>query len=102
MKGLLSRHGGSGLAGQEAESNAKAAKLYEVLDANPAVYQAVNDKACRSRMNVCFRVKDEATEKAFLTGAEKRMLLGLKGRESRTLSCVLFAHPNPTASLWGR
>ena len=80
MRGLLSKHGDSGLAGQEAVSKAKAELLYGVLDANPEIYQPVNDKSCRSRMNICFRVKDPETEKEFLAGAEKLLLLGLKGR----------------------
>ena len=33
-------------------------------------------------MNICFRVKDAATEKEFLEGAEARMLQGLKGHRS--------------------
>lgn len=82
MRGLISAHGSSKLAGQEALSNAKAKAIYEVLDANPKVYQPVNNKDVRSRMNICFRIGNEATEKQFLEGAEKRMLLGLKGHRS--------------------
>lgn len=80
MQGLLSTYGSSGLAGQEALSDAKAEILYRILDANPDTYQPVNDISCRSRMNICFRVKDPETEKDFLAGAEERLLLGLKGR----------------------
>jgi len=82
VKGLISTHGNSQLAGQEALSNAKAEKIYRILDANPDVYQPVNDKNVRSRMNICFRVGNSITEKEFLEGAEKRMLLGLKGHRS--------------------
>ena len=82
MRGLLAVHGDSKVAGQEAVSNAKAETIYSVLDANPNVYQPVNDRSVRSRMNICFRVKDAATEKEFLEGAEARMLLGLKGHRS--------------------
>lgn len=82
VKGLISTHGNSKLAGQEALSNAKAEKIYRILDANPDVYQPVNDKNVRSRMNICFRVGNSITEKEFLEGAEKRMLLGLKGHRS--------------------
>ena len=82
MRDLLAAHGDSKVAGQEAVSNAKAETIYRVLDANPAVYQPVNDKSVRSRMNICFRVKDAATEKEFLEGAEARMLQGLKGHRS--------------------
>ena len=82
MRGLLSAHGNSKVAGQEDVSNAKAETIYRILDANPQVYQPVNHKSVRSRMNICFRVLDTATEKEFLEGAEARMLQGLKGHRS--------------------
>ena len=82
MRDLLVTHGDSKVSGQEAVSNAKAEIIYRILDANPEVYQPVNDKSVRSRMNICFRVKDAATEKKFLEGAEARMLQGLKGHRS--------------------
>ena len=81
MRALIGVHGYSKVAGQEAVSNAKAETLYRVLDANSDVYQPVNHKNVRSRMNICFRVKDAATEKEFLEGAEARMLQGLKGKK---------------------
>lgn len=82
MRGLLSNHGTFKLAGQEALSNAKSDAIYRILDANPDIYQPVNHKAARSRMNICFRVGNAETEKEFLDGAEKRMLQGLKGHRS--------------------
>ena len=82
MQGLLQVHGDSKLEGQEALSGTKAKLIYDVLDSNPAVYQAVNDRGVRSRMNICFRVSDTATEKLFLEGAEKLLLQGLKGHRS--------------------
>ncbi|CAD6583922.1 MAG: Phosphoserine transaminase [Alectoria sarmentosa] len=82
MRGLLAAHGNSKVAGQEDVSNAKAETIYRILDANPQVYQPVNHKSVRSRMNICFRVLDTATEKEFLEGAEARMLQGLKGHRS--------------------
>lgn len=63
MCDLLSTHGSSKLAGQEALSNAKAEAIYRVLGANSTVYQPVNNKDVRSRMNICFRIGNEATEK---------------------------------------
>lgn len=83
IRGLLTAHGNSKISGQEAVSNAKAETIYRILDANPEVYQAVNHKSVRSRMNICFRVKDAVTEKEFLEGAEARKLLGLKGHRVR-------------------
>ena len=82
MRGLHSTHGDSKLAGQEALSNAKAKVIYRILDANPDIYQPVNYRDVRSRMNICFRVKDLETERQFLTGAEERLLQGLKGHRS--------------------
>lgn len=82
LRGLLATHGDSKVAGQEIVSKAKAETIYRILDANPEVYQPVNDQSVRSRMNICFRVKDAATEKEFLEGAEARMLQGLKGHRS--------------------
>ena len=84
MRSLISTHGTQKLAGQEALSNAKAKTIYDILDAHPDVYQVVPHKSVRSRMNICFRVRggDAASEKAFLEGAEKRMLQGLKGHRS--------------------
>lgn len=87
MQGLVSKAGstsGIKIAGQQAESDKKASLLYGTLDANSNIYHIVPDKSVRSRMNICFRVKDgdEAAEKEFLKGAESRGLLGLKGHRS--------------------
>ncbi len=84
MRSLISTHGAQKLSGQEDLSNTKAKIIYDILDAHPDVYQVVPHKSARSRMNICFRVRggDAASEKAFLEGAEKRMLQGLKGHRS--------------------
>lgn len=88
MERLLQLHAASAgaprIAGQEDESNGKAAMLYRVLDNSGDVFKVVPDMSCRSRMNICFRVKggDEAAEKAFLKGAEERGLKGVKGHRS--------------------
>lgn len=82
MHGLFSTYGDSKVRGQDAVSRVKAETIYKILDANPNVYQPVNDKTFRSRMNICFRVGDIVIEKEFLEGAEQRMLLVLKGHRS--------------------
>lgn len=82
MRRLIVIHGDSKVAGQEALSNAKARTIYRVLDVNPDVYKPVNHRNVRSRMNICFRVKDAETERQFLAGAEERLLQGLKGHRS--------------------
>ncbi|KAF2810830.1 phosphoserine aminotransferase [Mytilinidion resinicola] len=84
MSGLESTYGVKKISGQEEVSNDKAAMIYGVLDKYPEVYRVVPHKSARSRMNICFRVGggDAEKEKAFLTGAEKVGLLGLKGHRS--------------------
>ena len=79
--------------GQQAVANQKAKIIYDALEAHPSTYRIVPDKSVRSRMNICFRVRrggvgsdaaeaTAAAEKTFLDGAEKKLLLGLKGHRS--------------------
>ena len=84
MDNLLKLHGLRKLDGQGDIVLEKANILYEILDTHPEVYRVVPAKQARSRMNLCFRVKggNEEAEKAFLKGAEDRMLQGLKGHRS--------------------
>ncbi|GME57539.1 putative phosphoserine aminotransferase protein [Neofusicoccum parvum] len=84
MQSLVQSYGAQKIGGQEQISNQKAELLYGVLDKYPDVYRVVPDKTVRSRMNLCFRVHggDDAKEKEFLAGAEKRGLTGLKGHRS--------------------
>ncbi|KAF2141852.1 uncharacterized protein K452DRAFT_308906 [Aplosporella prunicola CBS 121167] len=84
MQGLVQAYGAQKIAGQEEISNKKAELIYAVLDKHPGVYRVVPDKSVRSRMNICFRVHggDDAREKDFLAGGEKRGLTGLKGHRS--------------------
>ncbi|KAF2710690.1 phosphoserine aminotransferase [Pleomassaria siparia CBS 279.74] len=81
MEALVDKYGARRIAGQEEVSNEKARLIYEALDKYSHLYRVVPDKVVRSRMNICFRVHggDPEKEKAFLAGAEKRGLLGLKG-----------------------
>lgn len=84
MQGLVQTFGVQKIAGQESVANQKAELLYSVLDKYPDAYRVVPHKSARSRMNLCFRVHggDDAKEKEFLAGAEKRGLTGLKGHRS--------------------
>jgi phosphoserine aminotransferase len=75
----LKKHGG--IAAMEARNIAKAQLLYDCLD-NSALYVNKVDKACRSRMNVPFFLRDESRNDAFLAGAKARGLLQLKGHKS--------------------
>lgn len=84
MAGLVNNYGAKRIGGQEEVSNEKARMIYDTLDKYSDVYRVVPDKTVRSRMNICFRVHggDADKEKAFLAGAEKKGLLGLKGHRS--------------------
>ena len=70
-----------GLKAIEAHNRAKAALLYDYLDAT-RFYSSPVAKADRSLMNVPFKLKDEALDAAFLKGAEERRMLQLKGHRS--------------------
>jgi phosphoserine aminotransferase len=63
-------------------NTAKAALLYDVLDASDGFYAGHARPECRSAMNVTFRLPNEALEKEFLAGATERGLIDLKGHRS--------------------
>jgi phosphoserine aminotransferase len=75
----LKRQGG--VAAMEQRNIAKAALLYDYLDAS-GFYQNRVAGDCRSRMNVPFYLRDDALNTAFLAGAKERGLLQLKGHKS--------------------
>ncbi len=70
-----------GLQAMQAHNRAKAALLYDFLDASRFFASPVA-RADRSLMNVPFKLKDEALDDAFLKGAEERRMLQLKGHRS--------------------
>ena len=70
-----------GVAAIEAHNRAKAALLYDYLDAT-AFYASPVAKEDRSLMNVPFKLLDEALDAEFLKGAEARGMLQLKGHRS--------------------
>ena len=70
-----------GLTAMEAHNCAKAALLYDALDAS-SYYKTKVQKAFRSRMNVPFFLPDERLYAPFLKGADERGLLQLKGHRS--------------------
>jgi phosphoserine aminotransferase len=70
-----------GLVAMEAHNRAKAALLYDYLDAT-TFYRSPVQRENRSLMNVPFKLKDEALDAAFLKGAEARGLVQLKGHRS--------------------
>jgi phosphoserine aminotransferase len=70
-----------GVAAIEAHNRAKAALLYDYLDAT-AFYASPVAKEDRSLMNVPFKLRDESLDAEFLEGAEARGMLQLKGHRS--------------------
>jgi phosphoserine aminotransferase len=78
FKWLLER---GGLAGIEKVNVRKAKLLYDYIDSQD-FYSNPVAKEDRSRMNVPFRLRDEALDKAFLGEAEARGLSQLKGHRS--------------------
>jgi len=70
-----------GLAGIELRNRAKAALLYDALDAS-AFFSSPVVRADRSLMNVPFKLKDESLDAAFLKGAQERSMIQLKGHRS--------------------
>jgi phosphoserine aminotransferase len=75
----LKRQGG--VAAIEQRNIEKAALLYDYLDSTDFYVNRVV-KECRSRMNVPFFLRDESLNGAFLSGANERGLLQLKGHKS--------------------
>jgi phosphoserine aminotransferase len=70
-----------GLPAIERLNRAKAALLYDYLDAT-GFYTSPIAKDDRSLMNVPFKLRDEKLDGAFLEGAEARRMLQLKGHRS--------------------
>jgi len=70
-----------GLAEIEKRNIAKAGLLYDYLDRSGFFVSPV-EKRDRSRMNVPFKLRDDALDEAFLKGAHQRGMLQLKGHRS--------------------
>jgi phosphoserine aminotransferase len=71
-----------GLAEVEQRNIAKAAHVYQAIDESGGFYRGHARPDHRSRMNITFRLPDEALEKQFLKQAEARGLSGLKGHRA--------------------
>ncbi len=77
----IEKEGGLGVI--EARNRAKAAVIYDALDAYTHFYEpAVPGAADRSLMNITFRLKNKDLEKPFLAGAQSRDMDGLKGHRN--------------------
>lgn len=71
-----------GLAGIEKINIQKAQMLYKAIDESDGFYVNHVAVADRSRMNVPFFLRDESLNQAFLDGAAKAGLVGLKGHKA--------------------
>jgi phosphoserine aminotransferase len=74
---------GGGVKAIQRKNKAKAAILYQEIDANP-LFQGTVAKEDRSLMNVCFVMTDKykALEKEFLKETEAHGMVGLQGHRS--------------------
>ncbi len=70
-----------GVAVIEKLNNEKAALLYKEIDENELFIGTVN-KEDRSKMNVCFVMKDPSLESAFLKYTQSLGIVGIKGHRS--------------------
>lgn len=71
-----------GLAKMHELNQRKAKLLYDVIDGSSGFYRGHAQPACRSLMNVTFRLPSEELEKQFIKKGEDRNLDGLKGHRS--------------------
>ena len=73
-----------GIAEMERRAKERADLLYAAIDASPLFRPTIADPADRSRMNICFVMKDEYKdlEADFLKFAQERGMVGIKGHRS--------------------
>ncbi len=76
----IQRNGG--LTAMERVNQAKAAYIYDAIDASGGFYRGHAQKKDRSLMNVTFRLPNEALEEAFVKEAKQAGLVGVKGHRS--------------------
>jgi phosphoserine aminotransferase len=76
----IKRNGG--LEGVQQKNDKKAGMIYEAIDDSGGFYSGVAEMDSRSKMNITFRLPSEDLEKRFVSEAEERDLIGLKGHRS--------------------
>ena len=74
--------GEGGLKAIAERNETKAALIYDVIDASGGYYKGHSVKEDRSLMNITFNLKTPELEAAFISGATKAGLVGLKGHRS--------------------
>ena len=67
-----------GVAAIEKINDQKAALLYKEIDENP-LFKGTIATEDRSKMNVCFVMKDPSLEEGFLSFAKEKGIIGIKG-----------------------
>ncbi len=70
-----------GVAAIEKINNEKASLLYNEIDSNP-LFKGTVATEDRSKMNVCFVMKDAIQEEAFLNFSKENNIVGIKGHRS--------------------
>ena len=71
-----------GLAVMERRAAEKSGLLYDAIDQSGGYYNCPVDEACRSHMNVVFRLPSEELEKQFFAESAQAGLLNLEGHRS--------------------
>lgn len=74
--------GQGGIAEITRRNEAKAALIYDTIDASRGFYKGHARPDARSRMNITFRLPDEELEKKFLAEAKQAGFVGLAGHRS--------------------
>ena len=68
-----------GVSAIEAKNKAKAADLYDYIDASDFYTACITSHQSRSLMNICFKTPSEALDTNFHTRAAEAGFIGLKG-----------------------
>ncbi|XP_032680392.1 probable phosphoserine aminotransferase [Odontomachus brunneus] len=78
----IKHHGG--VEGMQNLAKKKSSKVYGMIDKSGGFYKCPINPDARSKMNIPFRIKDgdEELEKEFLSGAQARGMMQLKGHRS--------------------
>lgn len=71
-----------GVEAIEKRNNQKAALLYSAIDNSSIFIPTVVKKEDRSKMNVCFVMKDKEMEKSFLEFTQRNNVYGIKGHRT--------------------
>ncbi len=73
---------GGGVVAKEQRNRAKAKLVYDAIDASGGFYRCPVVPACRSLMNIVWRLPTEELEEKFVKEATAQKMIGLKGHRS--------------------